>query len=204
MNVKLVGNFVKYIDVELQPGEEFFAERGALIYIDEGIEFNAELVGNSLGKLLGAKLSGESLVVIRYRNCAPQPRRLTAGARSNLLHLKLDRGELLARKGAFVASSRKIDISSRLSITGLLGGMGGVLQKITGPEATVFLTCYGDPVAVDLPPGRTMRFDEEHLVALVGIPENRISAGWGLQNLVGGEGLSLLSVTGPGRVYVTP
>lgn len=204
MNVKLVGTFVKYIEAELMPGEEFFAERGALIYVDEGIEFNTELSGNSLGSLIGAKLSGEALTIVRYRNCAGSPRRLTAGSRCNLLHLKLDGSEFLAHRGAFVASSRKVEVTSRLSIAGLLGGMGGILQKISCPGATVFLGCYGDPVAVDIPPGRTMRFDEKHIIALVGIPEGRISAGWGLQNVLGGEGLSLLSVTGPGRVYVNP
>lgn len=204
MNVKLVGSFVKHIDVELSPGEEFFAERGAMMFADEGIDFSTELIGRSLGKLLGAAVSGESLALVRFMNRSGRPGRLGVGAHSGLLHIKLENYEILTRRGAYVASSRRVDISSKLSIAGLVGGMGAVLQRVSGSGATVFLQCYGEAVAIDLPPGKTMRLDEQHIVALVGIDEQRVSANWSAQNIFGGEGLSLLSVTGPGRVYLNP
>ena len=68
MNVKLIGSFIKHLEVLMQPGEEFYAERGAVVYAEDGIEFNTELTGTSLGKIIGSKLSGESLFLVKFRN----------------------------------------------------------------------------------------------------------------------------------------
>ena len=38
MNVKLVGNFIQHIEVELMSGEDFYAQKGTLIYLEQGIE----------------------------------------------------------------------------------------------------------------------------------------------------------------------
>ena len=203
MNVKLIGNFVKHLEVELAPGEEFYAEKGALIYIDDQLDMDTEFSGNSITRILGAKLSGESLFIIHFRNRSSRPAKLAIGSHSSLVHFKLSGNEIICRKGAFVASSRKVDVSTRLSITGLMGGMGALLQKVQG-DATVFLQAFGDPVTVDLAYGQTIRIDENHFLAMEGIPESRISAKWSLQNFMGGEGISMLAVTGPGKVYLNP
>lgn len=36
------------------------------------------------------------------------------------------------------------------------------------------------------------------------IPENQMQSNWSLGNLLGGEGLSMMRVTGPGIVYLSP
>lgn len=203
MNCKLIGSYVKHLEVELYPGEEFYGERGSMIYIEEGIEMTSELSGNTLGRILGATLSGESLVFLHFYNRSARPCKLVLGSRSGLLHLKLTGQELICRRGAYVASSKRVSVSTQLSISGLVGGMGALLQRISG-QATVFLQTDGDPIIIDLEPGQTIRIDENHFLALDGIPESRISAKWSLKNYVGGEGLSMLTVTGPGRVYLNP
>lgn len=203
MNCKLIGSYVKHLEIDLSPGEEFYGERGSMIYLEEGIEMSSELVGNTLGRILGAKLAGESLILLRFYNTTNRICRLVLGSRTGLLHMKLDGRELICRRGAYVASSKKVNVSTQLSIAGLLGGMGALLQRISG-HATIFLETDGDPVIVDLQPGQTIRIDENHFLALEGIPENRISAKWSLRNYLGGEGISMLTVTGPGRVYLNP
>ncbi|MBD5181625.1 MAG: AIM24 family protein [Bacteroides sp.] len=203
MNCKLIGSYVKHLEIDLSPGEEFYGERGSMIYLEEGIEMSSELVGNTLGRILGAKLAGESLILLRFYNTTNRICRLVLGSRTGLLHMKLEGRELICRRGAYVASSKKVNVSTQLSIAGLLGGMGALLQRISG-HATIFLETDGDPVIVDLQPGQTIRIDENHFLALEGIPENRISAKWSLRNYLGGEGISMLTVTGPGRVYLNP
>ena len=64
MNCKLVGNFVQHLEVILSPGEDFYAEKGSLIYLESGIEKELSFNGSGLGRLIGAKLSGESLFII--------------------------------------------------------------------------------------------------------------------------------------------
>ena len=203
MNCKLIGSYVKHLEIELGPGEEFYGERGSMIYIEEGIEMSSELVGNTLGRLLGAKLSGESLIILRFFNTARRPCKIVLGSKSGLMHLKVAGQELICRRGAYVASSHKVNVSTQLSVAGLIGGMGALLQRISG-NATVFLETDGDPIIIDLTPGQTIRIDENHFLALEGIPESRISAKWSLRNYIGGEGISMLTVTGPGRVYLNP
>ena len=203
MNCKLIGSYVKHLEIDLSPGEEFYGERGSMIYLEEGIEMSSELVGNTLGRILGAKLAGESLMLLRFYNTTNRICRLVLGSRTGLLHMKLEGRELICRRGAYIASSKKVNVSTQLSIAGLLGGMGALLQRISG-HATIFLETDGDPVIVDLQPGQTIRIDENHFLALEGIPENRISAKWSLRNYLGGEGISMLTVTGPGRVYLNP
>ena len=70
MNVKLVGNFIQHIEVELMYGEEFYAQKGTLIYLEQGIEKDVVLNGGgngtlgTIGNLLGAKLTGESIFLV--------------------------------------------------------------------------------------------------------------------------------------------
>lgn len=75
MNCKLVGNFVQHLEVLLSPGEDFYAEKGSLIYLESGIEKDLSFNGSGLGRLIGAKLSGESLFIIRLYNISNQPKK---------------------------------------------------------------------------------------------------------------------------------
>lgn len=54
MNCKLVGQFVQHLEVILEPGESFFAEKGGLIYLEAGIEKDLSFNGSGLGRILGA------------------------------------------------------------------------------------------------------------------------------------------------------
>jgi uncharacterized protein (AIM24 family) len=60
------------------------------------------------------------------------------------------------------------------------------------------------PVELDLGYNETIEVDENNLIALVGINENQIDASWSVGNMFHGEGLSLLRITGPGKVYINP
>ncbi len=205
MNCKLIGSYVKHLEVELMQNEEFYVEKGAVIYFDSAIDMNLRLSGNGLGGLIGAKLSGESLVLIQFRNPTYEPRKLVVGSRVGIQHFKLSAGELICRRGAYIASNRKVDVSIKLSISGWLGGMGAILQRVSGDsDTTVFIQTTGDPVIADLAPGQSIRVDEDHFLATQGIPESRISAKWSPRSLIGGEGWSMLTVTGPGRIYLNP
>ena len=203
MNCKLKGTYVKHLEVELFPGEEFYAEKGALIYIEDGIDMSSEFTGNTLTQILGSKLSGENLLIVHYRNFSNQPRKLVLGSRGGMVHFKLTNSEIICNRGAYVASSRKVDLSTKLSLSGFIGGIGGMLQRVRG-DATVFLATHGDPIVIDLANGQYIQIDEQHFLALEGIPENRIVPQFSAKNLFGGEGLRMLGVRGPGRVYLNP
>lgn len=203
MNCKLVGNFVQHLEVILSPGEDFYTEKGALIYLESGIEKELSFNGTGLGRLIGAKLSGESLFIIRLYNVSNQPRKLVIGSHYGLHPVKISGETMICHRGVYVASNNRVDVSTKISITGLVGGMGLLLQKISG-NSTVFLDTKGSPISISLRPGETIEVDEDHIIALHSISENQMTSNWSLGNLLGGEGLSLLKITGPGQVYLSP
>ena len=84
----------------------------------------------------------------------------------------------------------------------MLGGLG-FFQKIEG-EGTVFLDTMGIAIEKELGINDSIEVDETHLVALQGIQAEQIQAGWSIQNVLRGEGLSLLLINGPGKVYLSP
>ena len=110
---------------------------------------------------------------------------------------------MICHRGVYVGSNNRVNVTTKISISGLVGGMGLLLQKIQG-HSTVFLDTKGTPITFNLEPGQTIEVDEDHIIALVNIPESRIQSNWSLGNLLGGEGLSMMRVTGPGSVYLSP
>lgn len=202
MNCKLVGQYIQYLEVTLSPGEDFFVERGSVIYLETGIEKELSFNGRGLGRLIGAKLSGESLFILRLYNASHTPRKIAIGSHCGLLPVKLTGETMICHRGAYVGSNNKVDVTTKLSISGLTGGMGLLLQKIRG-NATVFLDTQGSPIVINLEPGQTIDIDEDHIIALHNISDHQMSSNWSLSNLLGGEGLSMMRVTGPGTVYLS-
>lgn len=203
MNCKLVGQFVQHLEVTLDPGEDFFAEKGALIYLESGVTKEVRLNGSGIGRIISAKLSGESLTIIRLSNTAGIPRKVVIGSRYGMLPIKLNGESLICHSGAYVGSNNQVNVTTKLSLSGLLGGMGLLLQKVQG-NSTVFLDTKGTPIIVNLQPGDSIEIDENHIIALHNISENQMQSSWSIGNLVGGEGFSMMRVSGPGTVYLSP
>ena len=203
MNCKLVGQFVQHLEVTLSPGENFYAEKGSVIYLEAGIEKELSFNGSGLGRILGAKLSGESLFILRLYNVSNMPRKVVIGSRFGLLPVKVNGDTMICHRGVYVGSNNKVNVTTKLSIAGLTGGMGLLLQKIQG-SSTVFLDTKGTPITMNLQYGETIEVDEDHIIALLNIAENQMQSNWSLGNLLGGEGLSMMRVTGPGTVYLSP
>ncbi len=203
MNVKLVGQFIQYLEVTLMSGENFFAEKGSVIYLEAGIEKDRSLNGSGLGRLIGAKLSGEKFFILRLYNPTNIPRKVVIGSRFGLLPVKLNGESMICHRGAYVGSNNQVDITGKLSITGLTGGMGFLLQKISG-NSTVFLDTKGTPIPINLQYGETIEVDEDHIIALHNIADHQMQSNWSLGNLLGGEGFSMMRITGPGTVYLSP
>lgn len=205
MNCKIVGYEFKHLEIELSPGEDFYGERGAFVYCDEGIDKQTEIIGTSISGVLLSKLSGESLLLVHYRNVSSRNRILVvAGSHANLLPLKLSGSDtLLIRRGAYVASSSRMKIDVNLSLKRIIAGMSLMMQRITG-DGTVFIDGIGIPIIKELQSFECIEVDENHVIALENIHENQISAGWNLSNIFRGEGLSTIKITGPGKVHLSP
>lgn len=211
MNCKIVGYEFKTLDVTLSPGESFYAERGSIVFVDEELKRDAEWngggtgngIGNLIGGVLRSALSGESVLIIRFHNPTSSEKKMVlSGSMCSLLPIRLQSENLICQRGHYVASTNKVSLNINLNIQGLLGGIG-LFQKVEG-NATVFLDSLGSPVEKSLSNGETIEVDENHIIALHGFQAQHIQAGWSFGNVLRGEGLSLMKLTGPGKVYLSP
>ena len=211
MNCKIVGYEFKTLEVSLSPGESFYAERGSIVYVEEGlqrdVEFNHSNSNNGIGSVLGgvlkSALSGESILIIHFSNPTNKTKKMVLSGKScALVPIKLQGENLICRRGLFVASSNKIQLNLNVNLQGILGGIG-LFQKIDG-TSTVFLDSLGSIIEKPLEVGESIEVDENHIVALHGFNTSQIQSGWSFGNVLRGEGVSLMRIIGPGKLYLSP
>jgi uncharacterized protein (TIGR00266 family) len=207
MDCKLIGNVFQALEVTLAPREVFYAERGAMIYMDSGIEQDVQMNGTGLMGVLSTKFSGESLFLTKFTNMSNSSRKLTlSGQSGSLSHIKITPGQtLILRRGDYVGSNNKVNIDINFSINKFLTGSGFAFQKIT-VDSTVFFDCVDSLITRDLSPGEEIIVDENHIKALLGVDDSRISVQRNtniIKNLVSGEGWLLTCITGPGKVFLS-
>lgn len=211
MNCKIIGYEYKTLEVTLAPGESFYAERGSIVYVDEALQRESEWNGggnggglsNLIGGVLKTALSGESILIIRFYNSTNTERKLVlSGSYCSLVPIRLQGEKLICRRGHYVASTSKVSLNLNLNLQGVLGGIG-LFQKVEG-NATVFLDSLGSPIEKVLRNGESIEIDENHIVALQGFSTSQAQADWSFGNVLRGEGLSLMKVTGPGKIYLSP
>ena len=211
MNCKIVGYEYQTLEVTMSPGESFYTERGSLVYLDSRLTRDVEMTngsGRGFGDMLfGAvksALSGESILIVKVSNQTNHDLKMVLSGRlSSLVPIKLQGEAIVCRRGHYVASTAKVQVGLRLSASGFLGGMGALFQKVEG-NATVFLDSLGSPIEKRLESNETIEVDENHIVALHGIDPIRVQAGWTIGNILHGEGLSMMKITGPGKVILSP
>src|SRR5690606_41540694 len=77
IDYKIIGDDIQLVEVELDPRETVIAEAGAMLYMEEGIQFETKLGDGSeanqsiLGKVFSAGtrlLTGESLFMTHFTN----------------------------------------------------------------------------------------------------------------------------------------
>lgn len=211
MNCKIVGYEFKTLEVTLQPGETFYAERGSIVWVDDALQRDVEVngrnpnggIGGMFGGMLKSALSGESIRILRFYNpSADLHKMVLSGSCCALIPIKMQGESLICRRGHYVASTSKVSLNLNFNLQGILGGIG-LFQKIEG-DCTVFLDTLGSPIEKLLSAGETIEADEKNIVAFQGFQPQQIQAGWSFGNVLRGEGVSLMRITGPGKIYFSP
>lgn len=208
MEYQINGKEFKTIEVTLFPGESFFAERGSIVYTETGlvrdVEFSnqrSKLTG-LLSGMLNSALSGEAICLIRFYNPTETAKKfLLSGSKCAILPIMLQGEELLCRRGCYIASTERTNLSMKLNSKSMLGNQ--FFQKIEG-KGTIFLETMGVAIEKNLGINDSIEVDEKNLVAMQGILPSQVQAGWSVNNILRGEGLSLLLINGPGKVFLSP
>ena len=206
METRISGDSLPVVLCKLNKGEQIITEKGGMSWMSNGFNMETSTNGGLL-KGLGRALSGESIFMNTYT--ATEDGAEIAFASSfpgRILEFNLGQGEsIVAQKSAFLCSEKTINLSMHFQKklgAGLFGGEGFIMQKIEGP-GKVFLEIDGDVVEKVLQPGEVLKVDNGYVAAMDSTVKMDIETVKGMKNiLLGGEGLFLTTLTGPGKVYL--
>lgn len=206
MKYKIYGTVMQTLDIEMEAGEAVYTESGGMAWMKGDLDMQTSTRGGLL-KGLGRKLAGESLFMTTYACRSGQGLiTFTPEAPGKVMPFQLEAGQsLICQRDSFMVAttSVKLEMHFRKRLgTGLFGGEGFILQKLTGP-GLVFLEVAGEVREYELAAGETMKVDPGHLALYepsVGYDISRVK---GVTNILfSGEGLFLATLTGPGRVWL--
>lgn len=217
IDYKIIGHDVQLVEVELDPGETVIAEAGAMLYMEDGISFEAKLGDGSnpragfFDKLLtaGSRLiTGESLFLTHFANQAWGKKHVAFSAPypGTIIPLDLAKmgGRIIVQKDAFLCAA----LGTKISITfnkrlgaGFFGGEGFIMQQLQG-DGKAFIHAGGTVIERYLN-NETLRVDTGCIVAYEPSVDFSVEQSGSLRSMVfGGEGIFLATLRGTGRIWL--
>jgi len=217
LEYRIIGDDIQLVEIELDPMETVIAEAGTMMYMESGIRFETKMGDGSdpnqgmMSKLLSAGtriLTGESLFVTHFTNgesgkqkvafAAPYPGKIIP---VELAHLG---GSIIVQKDGFLCAAKGTKISITLNRrigTGLVGGEGFILQKLSG-DGKAFIHAGGTVIERRLN-GETLKIDTGCVVGYTSGIDFNIESSGSLRSMVfGGEGIFLATLRGTGTVWL--
>ena len=203
MKYKIEGEPMAVVICELEAGESMIAESGSMAWMSPNMEMQTS--GGGLGKMFGRMFSGENL----FRNIYT-PRHgagmiaFAAGFPGSVVAVEITPDKpVIVQKSAFLASTAGVEVSvffQKKGMAGFFGGEGFIMQKISG-SGIAFIEIDGHAVEYRLDPGEQLLVDTGNVAMVDHTCTIDVQTVKGAKNaLLGGEGLFLTSVTGPGKV----
>ncbi len=207
MQYKILGDTMPAVEVTFgYSGESMYTQSGGMAWMSEGIDMSTNTKGGVL-KGLGRMLAGESMFMATYT--ARQEGSSIAFASTvagEIYPLNLDVDPpMICQKGAFLCAEASVNLNVTLTkklSAGLFGGEGFILEEISG-SGMAFLEIDGDKVVKELAPGEVIKVDTGNVVAFERGMQYEIETVKGIKNIfLGGEGLFLTRLVGPGKVIL--
>ncbi len=218
IDYQIKGESIQIVEVELDPGETVIAEAGAMLFMEEGIQFETKMGDGSnpsqglFDKLLSAGsrlLSGESLFLTHFTNRGSKKSKVGFSAPYPGTVIPVDlanspKNELIVQKDGFLCAAfgTKLSIVFNRKIgAGLVGGEGFILQKLEG-DGKAFVHAGGTVIERTLH-NETLRVDTGCVVAFESQIDFDVEKSGSLRSMVfGGEGIFLATLKGSGKVWL--
>ena len=169
MRYEIKGETLPVVICHLESGEMMITENGGMAWMSPNMKMETTS-GGGLGKALGRMLSGDTLFLNQYT--AMGGNGLVAFASSfpgSIKPFTVSPGqEYILQKSAFLASESGVDLSMhfhRKFSSGLFGGEGFILQKISG-NGIAFAEFDGHIEEYELQAGQQIVVDTGHLAAM--------------------------------------
>lgn len=204
MKYSIEGEPMPVLICTLEAGESIVTERGGMSWMSSDFEMKTHTGG--LSKAVGRMFSGESIFMNTYTAKKDGLIAFTSCFPGSILAVEISpTNTIIAQKSAFLAAQDTVTLSVHFRkkfTTGLFGGEGFVMQKLTG-HGMAFLEIDGYVVAYDLKPGESMIVDTGHLAMMESTVSLDIQRVKGVKNMLfGGEGMFNTRLTGPGKIWI--
>jgi uncharacterized protein (TIGR00266 family) len=218
IDYQIKGESIQIVEVELDPMETVIAEAGAMLFMEDGILFETKMGDGSnptqgiFDKLLSAGsriLTGESLFMTHFTNRGNRKAKVgfSAPYPGTIIPIDLSRmsnHELIVQKDGFLCAAYGTKLSivfNRKIGSGLVGGEGFILQKLTG-DGKAFVHAGGTLIEKTLN-NETLRVDTGCVVAMESHIQFDVESTGSLKSMVfGGEGIFLATLRGTGKVWL--
>ena len=180
IDYKIFGDDLQYVEVELDPGETVIGEAGAMMYMQDGIEYEAKMGDGSnpnkgfFDKVLDVGkrvLTRESLFLTHYTNRQPGKSQVAFSAPYSGKIIPMDlakfggKGHMSKRIPVLCAArgtAINLEFAKRLG-TGFFGGEGFILQCLQGDGRAFVQACGG--ICFKKINHQTLRVDTGSIVA---------------------------------------
>ena len=139
------------VTVQLQSGQTYHSEPGAMATMSPNVELKASLKGGLMSSI-SRGLGGESLIIGSYtaQGGAGQIT-FAAGQPGDAVHYGLDGStDIYLQRGAYLANSEGVEISSKWQgMRGFFSGEGLILLRASG-NGDLFFNSYGAIIELDV------------------------------------------------------
>ncbi len=218
IDYQIKGESIQIVEIELDPFETVIAEAGAMLYMDDGIQFETKMGDGSnprqglFDKLLSAGsrlLTGESLFLTHFTNRGSRKAKVAFSAPypGTVIPIDLAKAtgrELIVQKDGFLCAAYGTALTmvfNRKIGSGLVGGEGFILQKLQG-DGKAFVHAGGTVIERVLN-NETLRVDTGCVVAFESHIDFDVETVGSLRSMVfGGEGIFLATLRGTGKVWL--
>src|SRR5690349_1248642 len=218
IDYQIKGESIQIVEVELDPMETVIAEAGAMLFMEDGIQFEAKMGDGSnpnqglFDKLLSAGsriLTGESLFMTHFTNRGSRKAKVGFSAPYPGTVIPVDlamspNNELIVQKDGFLCAAygTKVTITFNKKLgAGLVGGEGFILQKLQG-NGRAFVHAGGTVIERTLN-NETLRVDTGCVVAVESQIDFDVETSGSLRSMVfGGEGIFVATLRGTGKVWL--
>jgi uncharacterized protein (TIGR00266 family) len=217
IDYQIHGDDLQFVEIALDPGETVVAEAGAMMFMEQGINFEAKMGDGSKAKsgvldaLVGVGkrvLAGESIFMTHFTHEGKGTSHVSFGAPYPGKIIPLDLSNhgktILCQKDAFLCAALGTEVSIAFTKrfgAGFFGGEGFILQKLKG-DGLVFLQAGGTIVHKKLN-NEKIRVDSGCIVGFTPEIDYSIERAGNLKSMVfGGEGLFLATLEGTGDVWL--
>jgi len=206
LTYEINGTTLPVVTIQLSRGQRIYSSSGGMSWMTQQVEMETNS-GGGLGKMFKRAISGESLFIVDYFvNSGMGEVAFAAEFPGKIIPLPLaDGAEMIVQKDSFMCAEKSVDVDMHFRKklgAGLFGGEGFVLQKLTGP-GMAFVNFDGEIVEKTLGSGEVLRVDTGHVAMFEPTVNFDVEMIKGFRNLLlGGEGLFIATLRGPGKVYL--